>query len=34
MTTYRDFIQGLLKKNEKKLARFIGDILLLKNSKF
>ena len=30
MTTYRDFIQRLLKKNEKKLARFIGDILLLK----
>ena len=34
MTTYREFIQGFLKKNEKKLARLIGDILLLKNSNF
>ena len=29
-----DFIQGLLKKNEKKLAHYIGDVLSLTNSVF
>jgi hypothetical protein len=29
-----DFIQGLLTKNEKKLSRYIDDVLSLNNSRF